>query len=118
MRKIFVIPLFVLQLLAFDVVAQNKGTIVEPGQVLSIGSSKAYQYSTINFPQPNLIIKKGGIANYGKLAGTQVVVSEVSENDGEHIITLRRKDGKKFFGSFPAVKARYEKALASGELSL
>lgn len=90
---------------------------VEIGDVLKIGETNNYQYTHINFPKPNFIIKKGGIANYGQLAGTLVEVTKIRTNDkGQTSILLRRKDGKKFFGSFSEIKADYQQAIASAEL--
>ena len=92
--------------------------VIEVGDLLKIEAAQNYEYSHVQFPRPNFIIKKGGIANYKKLNGTIVKVTKVTKDEkGESIIKLKRRDGKKFFGSFPVVMANYDKALASKELS-
>ncbi len=90
---------------------------VEIGDVLKIGKASNYQYTHIDFPKSNFIIKKGGIANYSELAGSLVEVTKIKTNNkGETSIILKRKDGGKFFGSFSEIKANYKKAIASAEL--
>jgi len=87
------------------------------GEVLTIESPENYQYSHLKLPQANFIIKSGGVVNYKKLIGTQVEIKEIKTSNNKTVVVLKRKDGKKFFGSFPSIRANYEKALASGELS-
>lgn len=116
MRKLCLISTLLL-MFSYSGNAQVPNNNIEVGETLTIQSSQNYQYSFIDFPKPNFIIKKGGIANYGKLKGTEVVVTEIKNKGTENIIVLKRKDGKKFFGSFPSVTANLEKALRSRELT-
>lgn len=91
---------------------------VRVGEVLKIGIADTYEYSDVKFPKANFIIKKGEIVNYKKLVGTLVEVTEVkTNNNGNTVVILRKKNGEKFFGSFPEIRANYKEALASGELS-
>ena len=107
---------FILFLLSFVTKAQDSP--VDVGEVLRIEDSKQFGYSYVNLPKANFIIKKGGTLNYDALSGTLVVVKEVRTNKkNESIVLLERKDGRKFFGSFPMIKARYKMAINSGELS-
>ena len=47
----------------------------------------------------------------------EVVVTEINTNaDGEQLAVLKRKDGRKFFTSFPTIKANVTKAIDSEEL--
>ena len=117
MIRISSLALLLALIFSTPAIAQNTEDI-EVGDLLEIGKTENYEYSHVQFPRPNFIIKKGGIANYKKLNGTIVEVTEVKKDKkGESIIKVRRKDGKKFFGSFPVVVANYDKALASKELS-
>ena len=115
----FIGLLSILMLLTFGNPAQAQSSEnIEIGDMLKIGNSDNYQYSYVNFPRPNFIIKKGGIANYKKLAGAIVEVTEVKIDDnGETVVHFKRRDGKKFFGSFSQVSAHYEKAIAAKELN-
>ncbi|QYA26811.1 hypothetical protein G3I01_15350 [Gramella sp. MT6] len=103
-------------IMSSQVNAQSENN-VEIGDVLKIGKADNYQYTHVDFPKPNFIIKKGGIANYDQLSGTLVEVTKIRNNDkGQTTIILKRRDGKKFFGSFSEIKADYQKAIASAEL--
>ncbi|TRO66678.1 hypothetical protein [Christiangramia sabulilitoris] len=88
------------------------------GETLEIGEAQQYGYAQIKLPPSNFILKQVGMLNFNDLKGTQVVVSKIkpSGND-EKTVILKRKDGKKFFGKFPFIKASYPKALVSGELN-
>lgn len=116
MRNIQKIAFIIILGITFSVNAQKTDDLVSVGETFSIQESDNYQYSHINFPKPNFIIKKGAIADYKKLRGVQVVVSEIKSNKGKTRVVLKRKDGKKFFGNFPSVTANIEDAVASGEL--
>ncbi|CAL66032.1 hypothetical protein GFO_1058 [Christiangramia forsetii KT0803] len=96
--------------------AQDADTL-KVGDILTIETPKNYQYSHLNLPKANFIIKSGEIVNYKKLPGTRVEITKIKTKNSKTIVLLKRKDGKKFFGSFPSIRASYKKALASGELS-
>lgn len=95
-------------------VAQNK---VEIGDVFEVGRPAANQYKYINFPKPNFIIKKGGIANYKRVEGNMVIVTSIKDKkDGTTQIKMKRTDGTRFFGTHPVVSADFTEAVSSGEL--
>lgn len=90
---------------------------INVGDVYEIGKPENASYSHINFPRPNFIIKKGGIANYKMVEGNQVVVTSVKEKkDGTMVAKIKRKDGRKFFNSHYSVTVDIDEALKSGEL--
>ncbi len=90
---------------------------VEVGDMLEIGRPLAPVYKHIDFPRPNFIIKRGGIANYKRVEGNKVVVTSVKEKkDGSLQIKIKRADGKRFFGSHTIVSADLKDALQTGEL--
>lgn len=98
-------------------VAQSGNHGVEQGEILVINQPVNYAYSHVNFPKANFIIKSGGRPDYSGLKGVEVEVSKVKTNrQGDIKVTLKRRDGKKFFGNFPAVTANYNKALSTGEI--
>lgn len=115
MKFVKILSLIAIFALSNSVIAQN-GAEVKKGEILKIGSSENFQYSDIQFPRANFIIKKGGRPEYSQLQGVEVVVSEVKKRDNSSTVILKRRDGKKFFGSFPEIKANYGDAIASGEL--
>jgi len=116
--RIFCKLIFFLGLIILSPVnAQESWDHAGVGDILEIGHTDNYQYTHVKFPKPNFIIKKGGIANYEKLAGMLVEITSVKIDDkGNTSVLLKRKDGKSFFGSFPEIKADYLKAIASEEL--
>ena len=92
-------------------------TEVEVGDVFEIGRPAAHQYKHIDFPRPNFIIKKGGIANYKKVEGNMVIVTSIKEKkDGTTRIKMKRTDGTRFFRTHPVVSADFTEAVSSGEL--
>ena len=116
MNSIKTFLVFFCIILSNSLTAQSVDT-VKKGEVLEIGAPETYQYAFVKFPRSNFIIKKRGVSNFKNIPGTLVKVTEVRENSkGDTIVILRRKDGKKFFGSFPEIKADYKKAIASAEL--
>lgn len=92
-------------------------TNVSVGDVFEIGKPETNKYKHIDFPRENFIIKRGGIANYRRAQGEEVVVTAVKElKDGTTEIKIKRNDGGRFFGSHTIVTADYKEAISSGEL--
>jgi len=92
---------------------------VKVGDVLEIGRPDTPQFKHIDFPRANFIIKKGGIANYKRVVGRKVVVTDLKQRkDGTVVVKIKKTDGKRFFNSHPVVKADLKNALDSGELSV
>ncbi|RIA09483.1 hypothetical protein OE09_1321 [Flavobacteriaceae bacterium MAR_2010_72] len=88
------------------------------GDVLVINEPSKQNYTHIDFPRLNFIVKRGGVANYDSVHGEHVVIKEIiTKNDGTVYVQLEPKSGKKFFGFMKQVKANYEQAIKSGELS-
>lgn len=94
-------------------------TDVKTGDVFKIGTPESTAYQHIDFPRPNIIIKRGGIANYKSVQGYKVVVTDVkTDKEGTIIIKIKPVDGKRFFGSHRVIEADYKAALESGELQV
>lgn len=88
------------------------------GDVLVINSTSNIKYNHIDFPQLNIIAKKGNIANYKSVHGKRVVIKEVVNNENGHTkVLIENEDNSKFFGFLKQVEANYTKALSSGEMS-
>ncbi|MBT8287779.1 MAG: hypothetical protein HKN00_09550 [Flavobacteriaceae bacterium] len=81
--------------------------------VLNKPSNQSYRY--VQFPRPNFVIKRGGIANYRALVGVKLRIHSVDES--KELVYLTRSDGKKFFNKYKLVSADLNKAVNSGELS-
>ncbi|MDF4221860.1 hypothetical protein [Maribacter huludaoensis] len=100
--------------------AQDNNAIqpeVNVGDVFEIGKPEANKYKHIDFPRENFIIKRGGLANYRRVHGEEVVVTAVKElKDGSTQIKIKRNDGGRFFNSHTVVTADYKDAITSGEL--
>lgn len=89
---------------------------VQQGEVFIIKKPSG-DFSHINFPRKNFIIKRGGIANMKAVSGLPVVVTRIDQTiDGSTEVTLERRDGLKFFRNFRTVTADLEAALNAGEL--
>lgn len=119
MKKLFFIVLLVLATISIN--AQNAKQIiqeeVEVGDILQVGQPEAARFQHIEFPRPNFIIKKGGIANYKRLEGDKVVVTSIRETkDGTLEVQIKLANGGRFFRTHSVVTADLKNALASGEL--
>ena len=101
---IVVVALFSIHLGAQQKTSDDKD--VKVGTILTINKPSAWEYRHIEFPRRNIIIKRGGIANMKSVYGEEVIVSKINENrKGVVVVTLKRTDGRKFFNSFPIVRA-------------
>ena len=119
MKQLICIVLFMVG--SITVNAQNANQIVqeevEVGDILRIGHPDASRFQHIDFPRPNFIIKKGGIANYKRVEGDKVVVTSIKEKkDGSLEVQIKLADGGRFFRTHYVVWADLKKALESGEL--
>ncbi len=104
----------VLAYYSIDPIIQDKPEI---GDILIISKIKNDNYKFIKFPKPNILHKRGAIADYSKIYGAEVVITEVKENKfGRLDVKLVRTDEKKFFNKIKSVSANYFKAIDFGEL--
>ncbi|TDS17111.1 hypothetical protein DFQ03_1604 [Maribacter caenipelagi] len=95
----------------------NTPSNVNVGDVFEIGKPETNKFKHIDFPRENFIIKRGGIANYRRAHGEEVVVTAVKEKkDGTTEIKIKRNDGGRFFNSHTVVTADFKEAINSGEL--
>ncbi|MCM4166609.1 hypothetical protein KCTC52924_03550 [Arenibacter antarcticus] len=118
MRRLLLAILFVVA--TTNINAQEaKPSEVKVGDLLEIGRPDTPRYKHIDFPRPNFIIKKGGIANFKSVEGNKVVVTSVKQKkDGTLQVKIKRADGRRFFNSHTVVSADLKSALESGELSV
>ena len=119
MKQLFFIVLLVLGTISVN--AQNTKQIlqeeVEVGDILQIGEPDASRFQHIEFPRPNFIIKKGGIANYKRVEGDKVVVTSIKETkNGTIEVQIKLANGGRFFRTHNVVTADLKNALESGEL--
>ncbi|MRI00001.1 hypothetical protein GH721_05570 [Kriegella sp. EG-1] len=95
----------------------DQQSTIEIGDTYKIGNPENNKYKHINFPRANFIIKRGGIANFNAIPGNLVEITAVKEKaDGTTEVKLKRKDGKRFFGSHKVIEADIYAAVNSGEL--
>jgi len=119
MKKTVLIALFLISSITMF------GTIGDPVQEIEIGQQYIIQsvendnYRYINFPNSNLIIKRGGIADFKTIQNLTVKIKKIkSSMNQKKIVVLERVDGKKFFNKFPVVTVDLENALHTGELKV
>ena len=88
------------------------------GDVFTIEAPADKEYQFIFFPRKNFIIKQGGTPDLKMVRNLKVVVVAVEYRDGNKtLVTLKRKDGGRFFRGPFRVKADLDGALTAGELS-
>ncbi|MFD0836105.1 hypothetical protein ACFQ0I_10040 [Mariniflexile aquimaris] len=88
----------------------------EVGDVLKINTPKNLAFKHIEFPNLNIIAKRGGQPNYKSVYGELVIVKKVVDKHGDTHVVLARKDGKKFFGFQKYVSAHYNNSIEAGEI--
>ena len=97
--------------------AQNDVSEIKIGDKLIIGELTNGTFQSITLPKRNFIVKKGGIANYNSLVNDIVVVTNIEKDkNGNTIVKLERKNGKRFFNTHKTIKANLQEAIDSGEL--
>ncbi|MGJ8549297.1 hypothetical protein [Winogradskyella wichelsiae] len=88
------------------------------GDVLTVKTPATESFKHIDFPKGNILIKRGVVTRYKSVDNEAVIIHEISTTDnGSTSVTLKKKDGSKFFGFLNAVKADYENAIDAGELT-
>jgi hypothetical protein len=97
--------------------AQSVDSEIRVGDVFTIGVADNNNYKHINFPRPNFIIKKGGIANYKNIIGKKIeIISIKEEKEGSKIATIRLTSKHSFFNSHKYLDVHIEEAIANKEL--
>lgn len=97
----------------------SKSTALKVGDVIEIGHPSTSKYKHIKFPRANFIIKRNGVADYKKALGEEVVITDVEKiDDGETRISVKRKDGRRFFNTVSNVSISLEKALEANEIKI
>lgn len=92
---------------------------INKGDVIEIADPSASTYKYINLPRPNFLIKRGGIANFNRLKGQKIVITEVEiTKDCKREIRIKRQDGKKFFNTLKKMSIDLEKAMETGEIKI
>lgn len=98
---------------------QSQDNSPKIGDVLIINAPTGQTYDHIKFPKLNIVVKRGGLANYKSVYGEAVIIKNIlTKKDGKVYIQLESQNGKKFFGFLKTVNADYNKALETGELSI
>ena len=112
---IIIISLFLVSALTSVGYAQE----IKIGDELTIEKPAGIDYQHIYFPRKNFIIKQGGIADLKTVKNVVVVVTDIKYgSNNESIITIKRKDGRRFFFALRHVKANFEGAIENGELQV
>tara|TARA_R110000868_G_scaffold8606_3_gene44320 strand:- start:2894 stop:3256 length:363 start_codon:yes stop_codon:yes gene_type:complete len=92
---------------------------VEKGDIIEIGQPSTSKYRHIKIPRGNFVVTKNGIADYKSALGNEVVVTDIKTiYYGNTTISVKRKDGKRFFNTVSTLNISLEKALAAKEIKL
>lgn len=117
MKKFILMSAFAICTFSLFGQSQSVTNNVKPGAIFKIGKTETNSYRHIKFPKPNIILKRGGRLNYDRIEGSLVVVTAINiKKDGTTVVKIKRKDGKRFFGSHRYLAANIDEALQSGEL--
>ena len=82
-----------------------------------IGAAENNNYTYINFPKPNIIIKKGGLVNFKNVVGKKVMVISIKEKrNGTLVATIQLVPKRLFFKSHKTVTVMVKKAIEYKEL--
>lgn len=98
---------------------ESNAISVTKGDIIEIGNPSCIKYKYIKLPRANFTITRNGVTNYKAALGKEVVVTKVETiKDGHTRITVKRKEGKKFFNTTPTISISLENALAVNEIKL
>lgn len=108
---------FFMSLSLGSISAQSSDYAIDVGDVFIIGDASSNTYQHINFPRPNFIIKRGGIATFKNIKGKKVEITSVTKNsDGSSSATIKLLSEKYFFSSHKYVTLAIEEAINEKEL--
>ena len=110
---------FAIALLFFTVTlySQNISSPIAVGDVFVVGAVENNNYTYINFPKPNIIIKKGGLVNFKNVVGKKVVVTSIKEKgNGTLVATIQLTSKRSFFKSHKTVTVKIKEAIEHKEL--
>ncbi len=111
------LKIVIFTLTLFSAIAAIQAQDVQIGQELTIETPSDHEYRFIYFPRKNFIIKQGGIADLKMVRNLKVIVTDLEYREGtKTLVTLKRKDGGRFFNALFSVKADLDRALNAGEL--
>ncbi len=100
-----------------SIYCQNSNSGIKVGAVFTINEVKNNDYKHIDFPSPNFIIKKGGIANYETIKGAEVEITSIKEQkDGSLVATIKLTSNKLFFNSHKYITVDINEAITKKEL--
>ncbi|PKB44033.1 hypothetical protein AX016_2244 [Cellulophaga sp. RHA19] len=117
MKKIITLVMSLCLVVVLHANTKPLNSDIKVGTELRIGEASSATYQHLILPKKNFIIKRGGLANYKSLKNLTVVVTDINTNKNGNVeVTLKRKNGKRFFNSHPTIKANYNKALEQKEL--
>jgi hypothetical protein len=115
--KKHILVAFILIFFSSIVYAQNTKSSINVGDVFTINEVASNDYKHINFPNSNLIIKKGGIASYQHITGEKVEITSMKEKkDGSRVATIKLTSKKLFFNSHKYITVAIDKAIDQKEL--
>ena len=90
---------------------------IKVGDELTISDPSSSSYAYIHFPKKNFILKKGGTLNFKSLAGTKVIVTEISKSkSGDILIKVMKKNGGSFLNTLKTLNIEYDKAIKNSEV--
>ncbi|MBW1298032.1 hypothetical protein [Aquimarina litoralis] len=116
MKKLIFLALLSMSIMHAQDSKKLDSNSIAVGDMITIGSPSGKSYQHILFPKTNFIIKKGGTTNFKKLKGLQAVITEREEKKSKTIVTIKRKDGKKFLNSLNSIKVDLKKAIEAKEI--
>ena len=101
----------------FTLYSQSNPIPIAVGDVFVVGAVENNNYTYINFPKPNIIIKKGGLVNFRNVVGKKVRITSIKEKkNGTLVATLQLVSKRFFFKSHKTVTVKINKALQHKEL--
>lgn len=106
--------LFAIELIFFTVTlySQNMSSPIAVGDVFVVGALENNNYTYINFPKLNIIVKKGDLVNFKNVVGKKVVVTSIKEKrNGTLVATIQLTSKRLFFKSHKTVTVKIKEAI-------
>jgi len=82
---------------SFTLYSQSTSSMIAVGDFFVIGAAENNNYTYINFPKPNNIIKKGGLVSFKNVVGKKVVVTSIKEKWNGTLVAMIHLVSKRLF---------------------
>ncbi len=99
-------------------ISEKNSSPIEVGDTIILNKATIDDYTYVDFPRRNFILKKGGLPAKN-LNGSAVIVTDIAiDNKNRTKVKVKPADGSKFFNALTSVTIQLQEAVDNGEIVL